>query len=356
MRIDGREIKPGLPPFIVCEIGAAHNGLLDRALTLMELAKQSGADSIKFQCFSPDTITFPGKRPEFTIQSGPWMGRDLYDLYSTTAMPREWYPALFDRARELAIPLFASVFSREDIVWMERLGCPVYKVASCEITDVDLIEAVGITGKPTILSTGMAVISEVKEAVMALYRGRQISEKGFGLGGYQDLAILHCVSSYPTPTDGTGMMGMMEYAHEFRGASIGFSDHTIGWETAVVATTLGASIIEKHMTLSRDDGGEDDDFASTPDEFAAMVKAVRRAHSAMKIESDTAEMAHLPLRRSLYVVKPIKAGERFTRDNLRSIRPANGLHPRHLATCLNMRARVDVPAGMPMSMDFVERV
>lgn len=357
MRIDGLEIKPGLPPFVVCEIGAAHNGLLDRALTLMEMAKRAGADACKIQCFSPDTITFPGTRPEFTIQAGPWMGRNLYDLYGTTAMPREWYPALFDRARELSIPLFASVFSREDILWMERLRCPAYKIASCEIVDVDLIEAVGVTGKPIIISTGMAVAEEIEEAMAAFLRGRHDGDQPVRNDhGFVDFALLHCVSAYPTPADGAGMLNLRAYIDRYPHIPVGFSDHTIGWEAAVAAAVLGATIIEKHMTLSRDDGGEDDHFASTPEEFTAMVKAVQRAHSAMKIESDTDEMAHLPLRRSLYVVKNIKAGERFTRDNLRSIRPANGLHPRHLATCLNMRARVDVPAGMPMSMDFVERV
>ena len=358
MKIAGYEIGSGHRPFIVCEIGAAHNGLLDRALTLMEQAKRCGADGIKIQAFTPDTITFPGTRPEFTIQSGPWMGRTLYDLYSETHMPREWYPALFDRARDLQIPLFASVFSREDLIWMERMNCPAYKIASCEVVDVDLIEAVGYTRKPIIISTGMAISEEIDEAIGAYCTGFTSGALPMPGMPLRNIAILHCVSAYPTDVRGAGL-GALDNMRERWGAveiAYGLSDHTLGIAAPIVATVKGAAIIEKHLTLSRKDGGPDDFFASEPDEFIAMVRAVQDAHSALRIETDVAEMAHVPLRRSLYVVKDVKAGERFTRNNLRSIRPGNGLPVKQLPALLNMRARVNVLAGTPMSEDFVERV
>lgn len=342
MIIAGREISASESPYIIAEIGAAHNGLLDRALTLIEHAKRAGADCAKIQCFTPDTITFDGASDEFVIRDGPWAGKHLYDLYSRTAMPREWYGALFDRAAALGIPLIASVFSREDIAWMEQWRCPAYKLASFELIDCDLIAAIAESGKPAIFSTGMADSEEMYTA------WEDFTEAG---GDVRQLAFLHCVSEYPTPPERAnlrrvkGMSGVR-----------GLSDHTIGIEAAVVAVALGARIIEKHITLSRDGGGEDDHFASEPDEFAAMVAAVRRTHEMLRPPLPWLVDAHRPLRRSLYVVTDIQPGERFTRDNLRSIRPGAGLHPKHLPTVLDRVSKIAVKAGTPMSLEFVESV
>lgn len=342
------EIRNGGSPFIVAEIGAAHNGLLDRALQLMEHAARAGADAIKIQAFAAETITFPGDRPEFTIQNGPWMGQSLWDLYSTAAMPREWYGALFERAKALGIPLFASVFSPEDLSWMETFNCPFYKIASPEIVDVDLIGMVAKTGKPIIISTGMASLDEMAAAAVA------VDNAG---GDLENISFLHCVSDYPTPIAGAGMRVLSDMMDRMGAVTpIGFSDHTIGREAAVVATVLGAAIIEKHITLSRDENGLDDGFASEPHEFAAMVKAVRGAHASLRTESSVGEESTKALRRSIYVVKDVKAGERFTRDNLRSIRPGNGLPVKDLPSVLGRKSRFAVKAGQPMSRNLVEEM
>lgn len=343
MIIAGREIGASESPYVIAEIGGAHNGLLDRALTLIEHAKRAGADAVKIQCFSPDTITFDGAGDEFVVRAGPWAGRRLYDLYRQTAMPREWYGALFDRARALEIPLIASVFSHEDIAWMEEFACPAYKLASFELVDHDLIQGIARTGKPLIMSTGMAAQGEIWEAWDAFV------EAG---GDRQQVAFLHCVSAYPTPADQANLRQLIDL-HGRRG----LSDHTLGIEAPIVAIALGAVIIEKHITISREDGGPDDHFATEPHEFAAMVTAIRRAHQMLqRPQGQTSQDEHRPLRRSLYVVADIRPGERFTRDNVRSIRPGNGLHPRHLPTVLDRISKVTVKAGTPMSLEFVEGV
>jgi N-acetylneuraminate synthase len=347
MIIGKHEIGNGARPFIVAEMGAAHNGLLDRALQIMEQAKRCGADAVKIQAFTADTITIECDRPEFTISRGPWLGRTLYELYAEAAMPRAWYGALFDRAKALDIMLFASVFSPDDVLWMERFGCPVYKIASCELVDTDLIRAVGETRRPVIISTGMGSHEETVEAIEAYIGGR---------GHPSDVALLHCVTDYFVTIDRMGMLVIKQMQAAFNEEiPIGLSDHTIGAEAALVATVLGATIIEKHLTLSREDGGPDDDFASTPNEFMAMCRAVHRAHSSLKTATSTGEMDHYPLRRSLYVVQNMKAGERFTRNNVRSIRPGMGLSVKHLPTVLNAISKRDIEAGTPMSLDFVER-
>jgi N-acetylneuraminate synthase len=344
MIIGRHEVGNGKQPFIVAEIGAAHNGKLDRALQIMEQAKRCGADAVKIQAFSADTITIDSDRPEFTITKGPWLGRKLHELYTEAAMPREWYPALFDRAKELDIVLFASVFSPDDVIWMERMRCPAYKIASCELVDTDLLRAVGETRRPVIISTGMGNRDEMADALLA-YHDR----------GGREAALLHCVAEYPVEMNKMGLGVIKQMQKDFPDMPIGLSDHSIGSEAALVATVYGAAIIEKHLTLSRDDGGLDDDFASTPNEFAAMVRAVRRAHSSLNSSTSTGEMDHYPLRRSLYVVQNVKAGERFTRNNLRSIRPGNGLSVKHMPAVLNAISKRDIEAGTPMSLDFVER-
>ena len=346
MIIGSREVGVGRSPYIVAEIGAAHNASLDVMRALMVEARDAGADALKIQAFTEDTITINSHDPEFIVQSGPWKGWRLYDLYEVASTPREWYPEIFSYAKTLGIPVFASVFSREDLAEMERMGCPVYKIASPEIVDVDLIGAVAATHKPMILSTGMAQEGDVTQALLAITQdGRQLD----------NVCVLHCVSEYPVSEGGEGMGIISEMQRTLGGVAIGYSDHTIGITAAIAATALGAALIEKHITLSRDAGGLDDGFASTPEEFAMMVRAVRRTHKSMRRESSTGEMAHFSLRRSLYVVKDIKAGEQFTRDNVRSIRPSKGLEVKHLPTVLNSVANRDIQAGTPLSLDFVGR-
>ena len=345
MILSGRRVLNGCDPFIVAEIGAAHNGKLDQALQLIEQAAKVGANAVKIQALAADTITIESTASGFVIAEGPWAGRSLYELYTETAIPRGWYPALFDRARLLNIPLFASVFSHEDLRWMEEFSCPFYKIASCEIVDLDLIRAVAAIGKPVIMSTGMASRREIVDAI-GVFRA--------GGGNRDNLAFLHCVSAYPARFDQMSMHLVLDMAREFK-VPVGLSDHTLGIVAPVVATALGAAMIEKHITLDRADDGPDDGFASEPAEFQTMVTAVRRAYQCMAVRTSSGEGATRPLRRSLYVFKDMKAGERFTRDNVRSIRPGNGLPCSQLPTVLAATVARDVERGTPLSWDLVKR-
>ena len=247
MNIEWHEVRKGLRPLVVAEIGAAHNGYLDRALQLIEQAKRVGAHAVKFQIFRPETITAPKTTGEFVIQDGPWGGRTLFDLYSECAVPREWLGALFDRGKDIDIPLFASVFSAEDLALAEMHGCPVYKLASCEITDLHLIQQIAETGKPLVISAGIASDDDIDEAIGAFL--------DTGRSPKQSMAILYCVPEYPTDYSAACMLSIRRMQERWPDIPIGFSDHSIGSELPVIATAFGAVMIEKHITLSRNDGG-----------------------------------------------------------------------------------------------------
>ena len=325
-----------LSPFIIAEIGASHNGSLERCLNLIGAAKRAGADAVKFQAFTPDTITLNCDRPEFLIADGPWKGWRLYELYYAAQTPRKWFPILFEVARNMDLVPFASVFSPEDCDFVMQFNPDLMKIASFEITDIPLIEHVGRAGKPLLLSTGMATEKEIE---MAIDRASE--------AGAEDVISMCCVSSYPASASAAPLA---------RGMS-GISDHSIGIEIPVAATALGAFVIEKHLTLSRKDGGLDDGFASEPHEFADMVRAVRDVYTAIhRDQGIRVDVEHHLYRRSLFVTKDIECGEPFTSGNVRSIRPGYGLPPIELPTLLGRVAACDLAAGTPMKWRYVDEV
>lgn len=344
-RIAGRPIGPGHPPYIVAELSGNHNGRLESALALMDAMKAAGADAVKLQTYTADTITIDSDRPEFLIRGGPWDGRRLYELYQEAHTPWEWHAALFARGRELGLPVFSSPFDFTAVEFLESLDAPAYKIASFECVDLPLIRRCAATGKPLVISTGLASLEEIGEAVTAA-RG----------AGAKDIVLLHCVSAYPAPADQYNLRRMPELAKRF-GVWAGLSDHTLGSTTAVAAASLGAVLIEKHVTLARADGGPDAGFSLEPDEFAKMVRDVREAWQALGSGAFIRQAAEEPnaiFRRSLYVVADMRAGEIFTAANLRSIRPGHGLPPKHYEAILGRRATRDIARGTPVDWPLVE--
>lgn len=335
MIIDGREIGPHMSPYIISEISCNHNGSLDKALRLIRAAKAAGADAVKFQAYTPDTITIDCDNPDFIVKDGPWKGRKLYELYSKAHTPFEWFPKLFKCAADTGITIFSSVFDKTSVDMLEALDCPAYKIASMEITDIPLIEYAAKTRKPLIISTGMASDEEILDASFAADMG---------------LAFLACTSAYPAKPSETNL-DRLKYLQTYNLAS-GVSDHTLGSDIPVAATALGASIIEKHLMF----GGEyteDFEFSMTPIEFAQMTCAVRNIWQAMQPPKTDIEQASRQMRRSLYVVKDIQAGEAFTEENIRSIRPAYGLTPKELPWVLTKRAAVDLKRGTALKADHI---
>lgn len=342
--IAGRPIGPGHPPYVIAELSGNHNGDIGRALALIDAAAATGADAIKIQTYTPDTITLRSDRPEFRIAGGPWHGRTLHDLYAEAHTPYAWHPRLFERARERGVPLFSSPFDDTAVELLSRLGAPAYKIASFEIVDLPLIARVAREGRPMILSTGMANLGEIGAAVA--------TARAAGAGG---IALLHCTSAYPAPIEDANVRTVPHLGAAF-GVVCGLSDHTPGSAAAVASVVLGGSIVEKHLTLARADGGPDAAFSLEPDEFAALVRDCTAAWAALgRVEYEVlgSEAGNLAFRRSLYAVKPIAAGEPFTRDNVRSIRPGHGLPPRHLPAVLDRLATRDVAAGEPLAWDLI---
>jgi pseudaminic acid synthase len=342
--IAGREIGPGHPPYVIAELSGNHNGDIERAIALIDMAHRAGADAVKLQTYTADTITIDHDGPGFVIEGGLWHGRRLYDLYREAHTPWEWHEALFAHARRIGIAIFSSPFDPTAIDFLERLDAPAYKIASFEIIDTPLIRHAARTGKPLIISTGMATPAEIDDAVAAA--------RDAGGGG---LALLHCVSGYPTPADEANLARIARLAAR-HACPIGLSDHTLGTEVAIAAVALGAAIVEKHVTLARADGGPDAAFSLEPAELAALVHGVRTAWSALgRAEYGRApsESDNAALRRSLYVVKDIVAGELLTEANVRSIRPGLGLPPKHLPEVLGRRAARAIARGTPLTFALV---
>jgi pseudaminic acid synthase len=344
LSIAGRSIGPEHPPYVIAELSGNHNGDIARALRLIDAAKAAGADAVKLQTYTPDTITIDHDGPGFVIKGGLWDGSKLYDLYREAHTPWEWHPALFAHAREIGIACFSSPFDHTAVDLLERLDAPAYKIASFEIIDTPLIRYAAAKRKPVIISTGMADPAEIDDAVTAA------RDSGSG-----EVALLHCVSGYPTPAAEANLrrIPVLTAAYD---CLVGLSDHTLGTEVAVTAVALGAVIIEKHMTLARADGGPDAAFSLEPAELSALVKGVRTAHSALgrpEIARVASELGNVSLRRSLYAVRDIPAGECLTAENVRSIRPGHGLLPKHLPAILGRRARCDIARGTPMSFDLI---
>lgn len=343
MKIGDYEIGHGRRPLLICEIGASHNGSLETALKLIEAAKHAGADFCKIQCYLPDTITIDGPGPEFTIEKGPWAGRRLHELYTKAHMPREWFKPMFAHAREKGIPLFASVFSPEDLDFIRQFDPPAYKIASFEANDIPLIRMVAAERKPVIISTGLSNWNDMYNAAACVSQ--------------QQLVMMHCISSYPASLD-KARMGAFQ-AMQKRFTYVGLSDHSRGATLGIMATTLGAAMIEKHMTLTPDGAGEDDGFAIGPEAFAAFVDNVHRAYEAigstpMPTITKGEVSEHQPLRRSLYVVEDIIRGQMISTWNVRSIRPGAGLEPALLSSVVGRRARVDIARGTALQYELIE--
>jgi N-acetylneuraminate synthase len=343
--IDGRSIGPGHPPYVIAELSANHGGDLDVALRLVDAAKAAGADAVKLQTYRPDTITLKSDRPEFRIERGPWAGRTLWDLYEWAHTPWEWHEALFARARAAGITIFSSPFDPTAVDFLSDLGAPAFKVASFEAVDLPLIRAIAARGKPMIVSTGMADAQEIGEAVGACREA-----------GDPPLALLHCVSGYPAPAADCNLRTLQDLATRF-GVTVGLSDHTLGNAVAISAVALGASIIEKHVTLNRAGGGPDDSFSLEPPELAALCAGVREAWEALGTVDygrKSSERDNALFRRSLYFVRDLAAGETVTPDAVRSVRPGCGAPPKMLDQILGRRVTGPVAANTPVRVDLLE--
>lgn len=342
IRIDGRLIGPSEPPYVIAELSANHNGSIATALKIIEEAKRSGADAVKLQTYRADTITLNVDRPEFRITGGLWDGRTLYELYEEAHTPWEWHKTLFEHAHKLGITIFSSPFDHTAVDLLESLGAPAYKIASFEAVDLPLIRYVASKGKPMIISTGMADEEEIQEAVDAA-RG----------AGCKQLALLHCVSGYPAPSDEYNLRTISDMQERY-GALIGLSDHTLDNTTAIASVAVGACIIEKHFTLDRKGGGPDDSFSLEPADLVALCRDSKIAWKAMgsvNYGRKASERANVQFRRSLYFVKPLAAGGIITEDAVRSVRPGFGLAPKHLPELIGRRVKVAVQYGDPVTLD-----
>jgi pseudaminic acid synthase len=343
--IAGRRVGPGHPTYVIAELSANHHQDFDQAVRLIRFVKEAGADAVKLQTYTPDTLTLRSGRPEFRVTGGTlWDGRTLYDLYGEAYMPWDWQPRLKVVANEMGLDFFSTAFDPTAVEFLQGIGVPVHKVASFELVDIPLIEAMAHTGKPLILSTGMATEDEIAEAVTTARKA-----------GAAEIALLKCTSAYPAPPEEMNLR-CIPYLAETFGVPVGLSDHTLGIAVPAAAVALGACIVEKHFTLSRDIPGPDSAFSLEPDEFKAMVEAVRIAEKALgehRFGGGQKEDASRVFRRSLFVVKDVKAGEVFTLENVRSIRPGYGLPPKYLSTVIGRRAAFNVDAGTPLSVEMI---
>jgi len=343
--IGRRAIGPGRSVYVIAELSANHGQSFEQAVRLVRAAKEAGADAVKLQTYTADTITINSDRPEFRVGGGTlWDGRTLHDLYGEAYTPWEWQPKLKALADELGLDLFSTPFDPTAVEFLERMDVPAYKVASFELVDLPLIERIARTGKPMILSTGMATLAEIAEAVDAARRG-----------GAVGLALLKCSSAYPAPPEAMNLRTIPHLAEAF-GVPAGLSDHTLGIAVPVAAVALGACIIEKHFTLSRDEPGPDSAFSLEPAEFRAMVEGVHtaeRALGAIHYGLSGQDEASRTFRRSLFVVEDVQAGEPFTERNVRSIRPGHGLPPKLLGEVLGRRAAQDLARGTPLHWGLI---
>jgi len=344
IKINGREIGPDHAPYIIAELSANHNGDIQRAFQIMEAAKKAGADAIKLQTYTADTITIDCDSEDFQIHGGLWDGQTLYNLYKGAQMPWEWHKPLFEKAKELGITIFSSPFDYTAVDLLEELGAPAYKIASFEAIDLPLIKYVAKTGKPMIISTGMANEEEIQEAINAAYEG-----------GCKELVVLHCVSGYPAPAGEYNLATIADISNRFNVIS-GLSDHTIDNTTAIASVVLGASVIEKHVTLDRNGGGPDDSFSLEPKELEQLCRDAKVAWQALgkvNYERKESEKGNAKFRRSLYVVKDIAEGEEFTTENVKSIRPGFGLAPKYLDDILGKKAKSNIKSGTALSMEQI---
>ena len=344
LSIAGRVIGPGHPPYVIAEMSGNHNGDIERAFAIIEAAKKAGADAVKLQTYTAQTLTIDHDGEDFRVIGGLWDGRTLHDLYDEAHTPWDWHEALFEKGRELKITVFSSPFDETAVDFLEGLDCPAYKIASFEIVDLALIRRAARTGKPLILSTGMADKDEIAAALSAARDA-----------GATEIALLHCVSGYPTPIEESNLRTIPDLAGAF-GAVTGLSDHSPGTVVATAAIALGANLVEKHFTLSRDDGGVDSAFSLEPSELEDLCRSCAAAWQAMGQAGyglKSSEEGNAIFRRSLYVVADIKKDELFSNENVRSIRPGFGLPPKHLDDVLGKRASQAIDRGTPMNWSLI---
>ncbi|MBP7539189.1 MAG: pseudaminic acid synthase [Saprospiraceae bacterium] len=345
MQIGNYTISSTSPVFIIAELSANHNGSLDTAIETIRAAKRAGANAIKFQTYTADTITIDSKKEDFLIKGTIWEGRNLHDLYSEAYTPWEWHEQLFAVAKEEGLECFSSPFDPTSVELLEKLNVPAYKIASFEITDIPLIELVASKGKPIIISTGIAELEDIELAIEACERM-----------GNENIAILKCTSSYPAPIEEANMIMVKDFAERFN-MIVGLSDHTIGSTVPVVATCFGARIIEKHFILDRSIGGPDASFSMNEAEFTEMVKAVREAEKAIgKVDYNLTDKQKKgkDFSRSLYIVEDIAEGEVITEKNIRSIRPGFGLHPKFYKEVLGKKAKKEIERGERLKIEDLE--
>ncbi len=343
--IDGRNIGPDSPPYIVAELSANHNGSLDRAFECIKQAKVCGADAVKLQTYTADTMTIDCDLQDFLIKGGLWDGYKLYDLYKWAHTPPEWHADLFAYAREIGITLFSTPFDESAVDLLEDLGTPAYKIASFEATDLPLVRYAASTGKPLIISTGMMSEEEINETMQCVRDA-----------GCEDIVLLHCVSSYPTPAN-QAYLRKIQTLHERFNVLTGLSDHTLGTAVSVAATALGASIIEKHFTLNRQDKGPDSEFSIEPDELRTLCRDTREAWSAMGragFERPPVEESSRKFRRSVYFVRDMKAGQIITGQDIRRIRPGYGLAPKYFDGLIGRRVKSSVKRGTPVRWELLD--
>lgn len=341
----GRRIATDEPPYVIAELSANHNGKLETAIRIIEEAKKAGADAVKLQTYTADTITLNSDAEEFQINGGLWDGKTLYQLYQEAHMPWEWHKPLFEHARKLSITIFSSPFDNTAVDLLEDLNAPAYKIASFEAVDLPLIKYVARTGKPMIISTGMADAEEIQEAIDAAREG-----------GCKELAILHCVSGYPAPADDYNLRTIPDMIERF-GLVTGLSDHTLDNTTAIASVALGARILEKHFTLNREGGGPDDSFSLEPAELMALCEGARTAWAALgqvDYGRKSSEKGNAKFRRSLYFVKAGRRGDIVTTEMIRSVRPGYGMAPKHYDQIIGSTLLVDVEPFMPVTQESLK--
>ena len=344
MEIDNRSISNNSTPYIIAELSANHNGSISRAFESILAAKESGVDAIKIQTYTADTMTIDCDREEFQVVGGLWNGYSLYDLYKEAQTPYEWHKPLFDYAKKIGVTIFSSPFDSTAVDLLEELNTPAYKIASPEIIDLPLIKYVAQTKKPMIISTGMANLDEISEAVGVAREN-----------GCQDLVLLHCISSYPAPFEQSNLRTIPDLTEKFN-VLAGLSDHTMGTVVATTSVALGACVIEKHFTLSRDDKGPDSEFSLEPDELKQLCQDTKTAWQSLGkagYERKSAEEENVKFRRSVYVIKDIKKGEKLTVENTKRIRPGFGLAPKYYEQILGRTAKFDIRRGAPLSFNLV---
>jgi pseudaminic acid synthase len=346
VRFGTRTIGPDQPPFIIAELSGNHNRSLERALALVDAAAEAGADAVKLQTYTPETMTLDLDAPDFVIDDPQslWNRRKLFELYEEAHTPWEWHPEIFARCRERGLLAFSTPFDETAVDFLESLDVPGYKIASFEVTDLPLIRKVASRGRPMIISTGMATLAELDECVQ--------SARG---AGCEQIVLLKCTSTYPASPANSNLL-TIPHLRKLFGLEVGLSDHTLGIGVAVAAVALGASVIEKHLTLARRDGGVDAAFSLEPDELALLVREARAAWEArgeVHYGAVASEVPSLKFRRSIYISADMRAGEIFTTDNLRIVRPGNGLPPKFYPFLLGKRIRADAKRGTPTSWELV---